>query len=61
MKAPISKVVVTNTIPLGPKAEAMKPKLVQLCIGSLLGDAIGRIHNNQSVSELFKKGAGPKR
>lgn len=61
MKAPISKVVVTNTIPLGTKAEAMKPKLVQLCIGSLLGDAIGRIHNNQSVSELFKKGAGPKR
>jgi ribose-phosphate pyrophosphokinase len=61
MAAPISRVIVTNTVPLGAKAELLKPKLVQLCVGHLLGEAIKRIHNNESVSELFRKGAGPKR
>ena len=32
-----------------------------LCVGSLLGQAILRIHTNQSVSALFKDTAGPKR
>ena len=61
MNSPISKIVVTNTIPIGEKAELLKPKLVQLCVGSLLGEAIKRIHHNQSISELFKKAAGTKR
>jgi len=63
--SPISEVVVCNTIPLtdlhAGKASALKGKLVELCVGQLLGEAIYRIHNNQSVSALFRKTAGTKR
>ncbi|MCC6678035.1 MAG: ribose-phosphate pyrophosphokinase [Phycisphaerales bacterium] len=61
-EAPISKIVVTNTIP--PNLERIEPirgKLVELCIGPLLGEAIRRIHENQSVSALFRDTAGTKR
>jgi ribose-phosphate pyrophosphokinase len=61
LASPISKIIVTNTIPPHARAEALKPKLVQLCVGTLLGEAIARIHNNQSVSALFHKTAGVKR
>lgn len=60
-ESPISSVIVTNTIPLGDRAEPIRPKLVELCVGPLLGEAIHRIHHNQSVSALFKKTAGTKR
>jgi len=59
--SPISKIVVCNTIPFAERTKPLKDKLVELCIGSLLGQAILRIHNNQSVSALFKDTAGPKR
>jgi ribose-phosphate pyrophosphokinase len=59
--SPISKVVVCNTIPLPPRVDPLRPKLVELSIGPLLGQAIHRIHNNESVSALFKNTAGPKR
>lgn len=59
--SPISKVVVCNTIPMPARCEPLRPKLVELCIGSLLAQAIERIHNNQSVSALFKDTAGTKR
>lgn len=61
MSSPISKVIVTNTIAPHARVEALKPKLVELCVGNLLGEAIARIHNNQSVSALFHKTAGVKR
>ncbi|MCC6229755.1 MAG: ribose-phosphate pyrophosphokinase [Phycisphaerales bacterium] len=57
----ISQVVVTNTIPLGPRVDTLRPKLVELCVGRLLGEAINRIHNNLSVSALFQQTAGTKR
>jgi ribose-phosphate pyrophosphokinase len=57
----ISKVVVTNTIPLGERVKPIRHKLVELCVGRLLGEAVNRIHNNQSVSALFGKDAGTKR
>ena len=57
----ISKIVVTDTIALHAGCEAIRPKLVQLSVGALLGEAIKRIHSNESVSELFKKTAGTKR
>jgi ribose-phosphate pyrophosphokinase len=44
---PDLEVVVTNTIPLGPRV-ARCGKLVELCVGPLLGEAIHRIHNNES-------------
>ncbi|QOI99222.1 MAG: ribose-phosphate diphosphokinase [Phycisphaeraceae bacterium] len=62
----ITKVVVTNTIPSGREdgADRLAPirgKTVELCVGALIGEAILRIHDNRSVSELFKKTAGVKR
>jgi ribose-phosphate pyrophosphokinase len=57
----ISKVVVTDSIPLLARVEPLKPKLVQLSVGTLLGEAVSRIHNNQSVSALFRQTAGVKR
>ncbi|HYE63469.1 MAG TPA: ribose-phosphate pyrophosphokinase [Phycisphaerales bacterium] len=61
VNSPISKVVVCNTIPFSERTKPLKSKLVELCVGSLLGQAILRIHTNQSVSALFKDTAGPKR
>jgi ribose-phosphate pyrophosphokinase len=60
--APIDQIVLTNTIPLDEKAVApIRGKIVELCVGSLLGEAIRRIHNNESISALFKDTAGTKR
>ncbi len=50
-KAPISTVVITDTIPL--RAEQMLPKVKVLSVAALLGQAIKRIHRNESVSGLF--------
>lgn len=49
-----TKIAVTDTIPLGNRAEAIKDRLVVLGIAELLGEAIHRIHHNASVSALFK-------
>jgi ribose-phosphate pyrophosphokinase len=61
LASPISRVVVCDTIPFHARTAALKPKLAELSVGPLLGNAIYRIHNNQSVSALFKNSAGPKR
>ncbi len=61
LASPISKIVVCNTIPFAERTRPLKEKLVELCVGSLLGQAVLRIHTNQSVSALFKDTAGPKR
>ncbi|MEC9374328.1 MAG: ribose-phosphate pyrophosphokinase [Planctomycetota bacterium] len=60
-EAPIERVIVTNTIPGGDRYEPIRSKLVELCVGPLVGDAIHRIHHNLSVSALFKRGVGTKR
>ncbi len=54
-EAPISRVVITDTIPAGPRCKPIEHKLVQLSVADLLGEAINRIHNNASVSSLFKQ------
>ena len=59
--SPISRVIVTNTIPLGDRGAPLGEKLVGLCVGPLLGEAIHRIHNDLSVSALFGRTAGVKR
>jgi len=51
-KSPIDKLVVTNTIPLNGK-EQRCPKLRVLSVAPLLGEAITRIHSEESVSSLF--------
>ncbi|GBF23401.1 ribose-phosphate pyrophosphokinase [Candidatus Gastranaerophilus sp. (ex Termes propinquus)] len=50
-EAPIKEVIVTNTIPL--KNDFIPPKITQLSVAPLLGEAISRIHDDQSVSSLF--------
>ncbi|MEO1007215.1 MAG: ribose-phosphate pyrophosphokinase [Planctomycetota bacterium] len=61
MESPISKVIVTNTIPLTPEALRLGDRLVELNLGPLLGDAIHNIHHDQSVSALLRDAAGAKR
>jgi len=48
----LQELVVTDTIPLREDAKSHK-KIVVLSISKLLGEAIKRIHNNDSVSSLF--------
>ncbi|MEW6543531.1 MAG: ribose-phosphate pyrophosphokinase [Nitrospirota bacterium] len=48
----LTEVVVTNTIPLNGK-ELQCPKLRVLSVAPLLGEAITRIHEEESVSSLF--------
>jgi ribose-phosphate pyrophosphokinase len=50
--SPLSEVVVTNSIPLSPEA-ASSGRIKQISIARLLGEAIRRIHNSDSVSSLF--------
>lgn len=59
--SPISRVVITDTIPAGDRCLPIKDKLLVLSVGELLGEAIGRIHNNTSISALFRGTAGVKR
>jgi len=51
-KSCITEVVVTNTIPLTPEAQA-EPKIRVLTIAGLIGRAIQSIHEETSVSRLF--------
>lgn len=48
----LREIVVTNTIPLKEK-ERLCPKLHLLSVAPLLGEAITRIHEEESVSSLF--------
>jgi ribose-phosphate pyrophosphokinase len=50
--SPLDEVIVTDTIPLSEAAKAC-PKIKQVSIARLLGEAIKRIHSSDSVSSLF--------
>jgi ribose-phosphate pyrophosphokinase len=52
-QAPVEEVVITNTIPLTP--ERIIPKITVLSVAPLLGEAVKRIHRNESVSKLFPR------
>ena len=52
MQSDLEELVVTDTIPLREEARACK-KIVVLSVAQLLGEAIKRIHSNDSVSSLF--------
>ena len=51
-ESPLDEVVVTDTVPLSDTAKAC-PKIKQVSIARLLGEAIKRIHMSDSVSSLF--------
>lgn len=48
----LMEVIVTNTIPMDNKKQQC-PKLTVLSLGSLMGEAIKRIHEETSISSLF--------
>ncbi len=49
--SPIKEIVVTNTIPID--EDKKLDKITILSVAPLIGEAIKRIHNGESVSELF--------
>jgi ribose-phosphate pyrophosphokinase len=51
-KSPLSKLIVTDSIPLGPEKLACG-RIVVLTISGLLGRAIKNIHEETSVTSLF--------
>lgn len=51
--SPIDSLVITDTIPLTP--EKMIPQIKVRSVAKFLAEAIKRIHNDQSISELFRK------
>ncbi len=51
-ESPLTEVIVTNTIPLRPEAQAVG-KFRVVSVARLLAEAIRRIHHSDSVSSLF--------
>ena len=49
-QSPVQELVVTDTVPIG---ETGSLPVTVLSVGDLLGEAVLRIHNDQSVSSLF--------
>ena len=50
-KAPIDGLILTDTVPLAPEKEISQ--ITILTVAPMLGEAIKRIHRNESVSRLF--------
>jgi ribose-phosphate pyrophosphokinase len=50
--SPLEELIVTDTIPINQEAGSCK-KIKVLSVADLFGEAIKRIHNNESVSSLF--------
>lgn len=53
-KCDFTKIAVTDTIPIGDRAKPIQERLVVLTVAELIGEAIHRIHHNESVSALFR-------
>ncbi|HXG53364.1 MAG TPA: ribose-phosphate pyrophosphokinase [candidate division Zixibacteria bacterium] len=51
-ESPLEELIVTNTIPLGPEAQRCR-KIKVLSVAHLIGEAIRRTHEEESISSLF--------
>jgi len=51
-ESPMEELIVTNTIPLGPEAKRCG-KIKVLSVAHLIGEAIRRTHEEESISSLF--------
>lgn len=60
-KAPIERIIITDTIPTCDRLAPLKDRLTVLSVAPLMGEAIKRIHLNQSVSAVLKGAQGGKR
>jgi ribose-phosphate pyrophosphokinase len=49
----VDEVVTTNTVPLAMEKRAALPQLHVLSVGTLLAQAVQRIHDGESISSLF--------
>ena len=49
---PIDEIIITDTIPLSPET-AKLGNITVLSVASMLGEAIKRIHRNESISRMF--------
>jgi ribose-phosphate pyrophosphokinase len=61
LDSPISKVIVADTIPCGARTKPLDSKIEVLTVAPLIGEAIHRIHHDQSISALFRHAGGAKR
>ena len=52
--SPISEITVTDTIPLNHSARQVQERIHVLSVSKLLGEAVKRIHFNESVSSLCR-------
>jgi ribose-phosphate pyrophosphokinase len=57
---PFTRLAVTDTIPIGTRADAIKDRIEVLSVAGVLGEAIHRIYHNESVSALFKNDGNDK-
>ena len=57
---PFTRLLLTDTVPLQPDAGTAPdtPKIEVLSVAPMLAEAIDRIHNNRSVSSLFRRVRG---
>ncbi len=51
--SPVDSIVVTNSIPVPPEKASQLPNLKVLSIAPMMGEAIRRIHQHRSISEIF--------
>lgn len=60
-EAPISRLIITDTIPDGERLAPIEDKITVLSVAPLLAQAVHRIHHDMSISALFQDIAATKR